>query len=59
MWAELESGRYNKLVLARHEEALKAGVTRTPSIQIGRRMHSGPIGAEELGAAIEAANIRP
>ena len=59
MWPDLESGRYHNLVLAQHEAALVAGVTRTPSFMVGGRLHTGPIGAEELGAAIEAANIRP
>ena len=59
MWPDLESGRYHNLVLAQHEEALTAGVTRTPSFMVGGRLHTGPIGPEGLGAAIAAANIGP
>ena len=55
LWPELESGRYHTLVLARHEEALKAGVTRTPSFQIGGRLHSGSMSFEELTAAVQGA----
>ena len=58
LWPDLESGRYHNMVLAQHEEALKAGVTRTPSFQIGGRLHSGPIGGEELQAAIAASITR-
>ena len=58
LWPDLESGRYHNMVLAQHEEALKAGVIRTPSFQIGGRLHSGPIGAEELQAAIAESSTR-
>ena len=58
LWPDLESGRYHNMVLAQHEEALKARVTRTPSFQIGGRLHSGPIGAEELQAAIVESSTR-
>jgi predicted DsbA family dithiol-disulfide isomerase len=58
LWPDLESGRYHNMVLAQHEKALKAGVTRTPSFQIGGRLHSGPIGAEELQAAIAESGTR-
>ena len=58
LWPDLEAGRYHNMVLAQHEEALKAGVTRTPSFQIGGRLHSGPIGAEELQAAIAESSTR-
>ena len=58
LWPDLESGRYHNMVLAQHEKALKAGVTRTPSFQIGGRLHSGPIGGEELQAAIAASITR-
>ena len=55
MWPELESGRYDTDVLARHEEALKAGVTRTPSFMVGGRLHSGSMSFEELTAAVQGA----
>jgi predicted DsbA family dithiol-disulfide isomerase len=58
LWPELDSGRYHALVLAQHEEALLAGVVRTPSFQIEGRLHAGPISAEELRAAVEASNTR-
>ena len=54
MWPKLESGDYHRLVLAQHEEALVAGVTRAPSTMIGGRLHAGPIGREELQAAVQA-----
>ena len=55
MWPKLESGRYHSLVLAQHEGALKAGVVRTPSFQVGGRLHAGPIDADRLRAAVQAA----
>lgn len=55
IWPELESGRYHRLVLEQHEGALAAGVVRTPSFLIGGRLHSGPIAAEDLRAAVQAA----
>jgi predicted DsbA family dithiol-disulfide isomerase len=55
MWPELQSGSYHNLVLARHEEALVAGVVRTPSYRVGDRLHSGPISQEELRAAVQTA----
>ena len=58
MWPELESGRYHNIVVAQHDEALKFGVTRTPSFRIRGRLYSGPIGVEELRAAIEASTTR-
>jgi predicted DsbA family dithiol-disulfide isomerase len=54
MWPKLESGDYHRLVLSRHEDALASGVTRTPSMQIGDRLHSGPIDRDELHAAVLA-----
>ncbi len=51
MWPKLESRSYHSLVLAQHEAALKAGVMRTPSFQVGGRLHAGPIDADELRAA--------
>ena len=50
MWPNLESGSYYSLVLAQHEAALKAGIVRTPSFQVGGRLHAGPIDADELRA---------
>jgi predicted DsbA family dithiol-disulfide isomerase len=55
MWPGLESGRYHRLVLAQHDEALAAGVVRTPSFRVGGRLHSGPNNPEELRAAVQTA----
>lgn len=55
LWPKLESGRYHNLVLAQHEAALMAGVTRTPSFQIGGRLHSGSMSLEDLAAAVQGA----
>ena len=53
MWPKLDSGSYHELVLAQHEEASEAGITRTPSYQVGGRLHSGPIGIDDLRAAVQ------
>jgi len=53
MWPELKSGSYHNLVLAQHNEALEVGIVRTPSYQVGGRLHSGPISPEELHAAVQ------
>ena len=55
MWPKLDSGSYHSLVLAQHEAALQAGVMRTPSFQVGGRLHAGPIDADQLRAAVQAA----
>ena len=55
MWPKLESGDFQALVLAQHEDALEAGVTRTPSFLIGGRLHSGLIDPVKLRTAIQAA----
>ncbi|PKB72232.1 MAG: hypothetical protein BZY87_01055 [SAR202 cluster bacterium Io17-Chloro-G6] len=55
MWPKLESGSFHDLVLGQHEEAQKAGVVQTPSFLIGRALHSGAMGFEELLAAVQAA----
>ena len=55
MWPKLESHTYHDLVLAQHHVATEAGVVRTPSFQIGGKLHSGPMDAEELRAAVQSA----
>ncbi len=55
MWPKLESGSYHSLVLAQHEAALKTGIVRTPSFQVGGRLHAGPIDADELRTACRGA----
>ena len=55
LWPKLESGSYHSRVLAQHEAALKAGVVRTPSFQVSGRLHAGPIDADQLRAAVQAA----
>ena len=55
LWPKLDSGRYHDLVLAQHGEAKAAGVVRTPSFLIGGRLHSGPVGGEELKEAVGSA----
>ena len=56
MWPQMESGSYHKMVLAQHEEAVLAGITQTPTFQIGGRLHSGNLGFEELRSAVQAAS---
>ncbi|MCH7843848.1 MAG: DsbA family protein [Chloroflexi bacterium] len=55
MWPNLDSGDYHKLVLAQHEAAKEDGVARAPSFRIGGKLHSGPMDAEELRAAVQVA----
>ena len=55
LWPKLESAGYHGLVLAQHEKATEAGVVEAPSFQIGGKLHSGPMDAEELRAAVRAA----
>ena len=54
MWPELESGGYHRLVIEQHAAALEVGVERTPSFQVGTRIHSGPISREELRTAVQS-----
>jgi len=54
MWPKLDSGSYNELVLAQHDEASGSGITRTPSFQVGGRLHSGAMSFDELAAAVRA-----
>ena len=56
MWPHMESGNYHKGILAQHEAAVIAGITRTPSFKIGSNIHLGTLGFEELRSAILAAN---
>ena len=55
MWPKLDSGAYQELVLAQHEEASEAGVVRTPSFRVGGRLHSGAMSFDDLTAAVQAA----
>ncbi|MEE8466025.1 MAG: DsbA family protein [Dehalococcoidia bacterium] len=55
MWPELDSGSYRNSVLVQHRAAIEAGVVRTPSFEIGGRLHSGNLSFEEMRAALQAA----
>lgn len=55
MWPEFDSGSYHNLVLVQHQTAIEAGVVRTPSFEIGGRLHSGNLSFEEMRAALQAA----
>ena len=54
MWPQLESGSYHRKVLSQHQEAVTTGIVRTPSFQIGNKLHSGNLGFEELKTVVQA-----